>query len=125
MRLALYNQLVSKSGLPVYNRSDEVVNPKVAPGELKQYIVIWEEDNTFSNINQGEYYFRVAVHYPPGDIDNVDDKITKLTEWFKDPVSVGVPLKYFQFIPGEISGENKNDDGTISKDRLLTIPAWG
>ena len=40
---------------------------------------------------------------------------------FKSPISNAG--KYYEFTPGEISEIVESDDKTLSKDRLLTVPA--
>jgi len=124
MRLALYNHLTANSGgLPVYNREDARVTPATGAAENQGYIVLWEEGATFGANDTGSYSFRVAIHYPPGYTEEIDTFIDNFSYLFRNPIANGG--KYYQFSPGDTSPIVENDDKTISKDRLLLVPAWG
>jgi hypothetical protein len=124
MRRALYTHLVANSGgLPVYNREDAVKTPGTGAGISPGYVVLWEEGTGLNDSRQGSYNFRVAIHYPPGYSDAADDYLDGFGYLFKDPISNAG--KYYKFEAGDISESVSNDDHTLSRDRLLYIPAWG
>ena len=124
MRKALYDALVTYSApLPVFNREDLIIDPATTLNENKKYAVIWEEGTKPSAGNQGDYGFRVAIHYPPGYTDEMDDYLDGLGELLRNPISSAG--KYYEFEVGDISEYTTNDDDTISRDRLLMVPAWG
>ena len=126
IRKTLFDALAGYNiNIPVFNKEDLVVTPETSPTKNKVYAVIWEEGSSLKSSSQGDYNFRVAVHYPPGYIDEIDNYLSGLSLLLKDPVEYETSGKFYTFSPGETSDMAFNDDNTISKDRILTLPAWG
>lgn len=119
MITAIITQIKTGTYKNVYARYDGVKNP-TAP-----YVMIWGEAAIIQGTGQSLGGVRVALHVAPG---NIDSLITYMTG---DIVTLLHKVRltddkgnYFRL---EDTGEmspivSNNDDGTISIDRLFTLP---
>jgi len=129
MRLAIFEKLETSTIISkVYNGEDRVM----APEESKEaYVVLSEASSQTDSVfldNAGEYVFRVTVHVLRGDVDLGEHYLQSLTDLFKSRISVDDGGETFYYKPrvSEWSSWNLEEiDKTISRTRLLVVPAWG
>lgn len=132
MRRAIYTRLKTSSIISdVYNAEDRVMSPKDAGAE--PYAVLSEiasQQDRFDLDNAGEYIFRVTVHVPRGQVDLGEQYLQSLTDLFKNNISITDPAGpntyYYRVRTSDLGAWDLEEiDKTISRSRLLVVPAWG
>ena len=129
MRLALFKHLETSTIISkVYNGEDRVM----APEESKEAYVVLSElasqmDSPFLD-NAGEYIYRVTVHVLRGDVDLGEHYLQSLTDLFRSRFSVedeGSTYWYKARASDWGAWNLEEIDKTISRSRILVVPAWG
>lgn len=117
---AIVEQLKTGSISNVFPRGQNIVNPD------RPYVMVWESEPIEQKDNQGLNEYIIAVHFPPGNINQVDDYILKevvdlldcktLTTRDGRLVTLHRTMRVSRLI-------EKNNDGTISRDRAFVTAA--
>ena len=103
----------------VFTRANSWANP----GQLTAaYLVIWE-DTSFANVSDnGEVRVKISCHVPPENDDDLDKYIVnELFTLLDKKVLTDGAFKIRLSVTAEMTDVSLNDDGTISRSRVITL----
>ena len=103
----------------VYTRAKAWANPE----ELgAYYLTIWEEKSLRTITDNGEVGIRIACHVPPDNEDDLDKYIVnELFTLLDNKTLVDGTHNIKLSVTNDISETSHNDDGTMSRNRLITL----
>ncbi len=118
---ALYDYLKEHSSInQVYPRGMNIGNP------ARPYLVIWEDSASLNDMDNGSTLVFVSCHVPSDDFALLDNFIVhELFELLDRKVIPDGDHQFEVYVTGDMSPivpPKGNDDGTLSRDRMLEIP---
>ena len=125
MLTAIITQLKTLSIQTVFAKYDGVIPPKNKP-----YLYVWEAPSAFSDSVHGTGGFYVSYHTQVGKQDDISAYLNQQVSPALHKITLEDDLYSGEYFALEDSNQTSilittNSDGTISKDRLFTIPIIG